>query len=119
MINSKGSNTFKKLYLDYNDIGDVGLMMLSQFIKNSTKLDTISLKKVNGNDMALVPLINMVLLSKSPLKLINIEENIMNEVIINDIIKNNQKYNEKGIVFTVSASCFKDNSNQYNCLLVI
>ena len=119
LINSKGSNTFKKLYLDYNDIGDVGLMMLSQFIKNSTKLDTISLKKVNGNDMALVPLINMVLLSKSPLKLINIEENIMNEVIINDIIKNNQKYNEKGIVFTVSASCFKDNSNQYNCLLVI
>ena len=119
LFNSKGSNTFKKIFLDNNNIGDVGLMMLSNFIKNSTKLDTISLKKVNGSDMGFSTIVSIILLSKSPLKLINLEENVINEKIIDDIIKNNDKYNEKGIVFTISNSCVKDNSIKYNCLLLI
>ncbi len=119
LFNSKGSNTFKKIFLDDNNIGDVGLMMLSNFIKNSTKLDTISLKKVNGNDMGFSTIVSIILLSKSPLKLINLEENVINEKIIDEIIKNNDKYIEKGIVFTINASCVKDNSIKYNCLLLI
>ena len=119
LFNSKGSNTFKKIFLDYNNIGDVGLIMLSQFIKNSTKLDTISLKKVNGTEMGFSTIVSIILLSKCPLKLINLDENVINEKIIDDIIKNNEKYNEKGIVFTISNSCVKDNSIKYNCLLFI
>ena len=93
--------------------------MLSQFIKNSTKLDTISLKKVNGTEMGFSTIVSIILLSKCPLKLINLDENEINEKIIDDIIKNNEKYNEKGIVFTISNSCVKDNSIKYNCLLFI
>ena len=119
LFTSKGSNSFKKIILDYNNLGDIGLMMLSHFIKNSNNLETISLKKVNGSDMGLSPIISISLISKSPLKLINIEENIIQENIINNIITNNEKYNQKGIVFNISSSYFNKNNNKYNCIHLV
>ena len=94
-------------------------MMLSHFIKNSNNLETISLKKVNGSDMGLSPIISISLISKSPLKLINIEENIIQENIINNIIKNNEKYNQKGIVFNISSSYYNKNNKKYNCIHLV
>ena len=119
LFTSKGSNSFKKIILDYNNLGDIGLMMLSHFIKNSNNLETISLKKVNGSDMGLSPIISISLISKSPLKLINIEENIIQENIINNIITNNEKYNQKGIVFNISSSYFNKNNKKYNCIHLV
>lgn len=40
----------------------------------------------------------------------------MNEVIINDIIKKQDKYNEKGIVSLVLM--FQNCNTQYNCFLL-
>ena len=119
LFTSKGSNSFKKIILDYNNLGDIGLMMLSHFIKNSNNLETISLKKVNGSDMGLSPIISISLISKSPLKLINIEENIIQENIINNIITNNEKYNQKGIVFNISSSYYNKNNKKYNCIHLV
>jgi Ran GTPase-activating protein (RanGAP) involved in mRNA processing and transport len=119
LFTSKGSNSFKKIILDYNNLGDIGLMMLSHFIKNSNNLETISLKKVNGTDMGLSPIVSISLISKSPLKCIYIEENIINENLINDIIKNSEKYNEKGTVFNISSSYFKKNNEKYKCINLV
>ena len=119
LFTSKGSNSFTKVILDYNNLGDIGLMMLSHFIKNSNKLETISLKKVYGTDMGLSPIISISLISKSPLKLINIEENIIQENIINNIITNNEKYNQKGIVFNISSSYLKKTNEKYNCINLV
>ena len=119
LFTSKGSNSFKKIILDNNNLGDIGLMMLSHFIKNSNNLETISLKKVNGTDMGLSPIVSISLISKSPLKYIYIEENIINENLINDIIKNSEKYNEKGTVFNISSSYFKKNNEKYKCINLV
>ena len=119
LFTSKGSNSFKKIILDNNNLGDIGLMMLSHFIKNSNNLETISLKKVNGTDMGLSPIVSISLISKSPLKCIYIEENIINENLINDIIKNSEKYNEKGTVFNISSSYFKKNNEKYKCINLV
>ena len=119
LFTSKGSNSFKKIILDNNNLGDIGLMMLSHFIKNSNNLETISLKKVNGTDMGLSPIVSISLISKSPLKYIYIEENIINENLINDIIKNSEKYNEKGTVFNMSSSYFKKNNEKYKCINLV
>ena len=119
LFTSKGSNSFKKIILDNNNLGDIGLMMLSHFIKNSNNLEIISLKKVNGTDMGLSPIVSISLISKSPLKYIYIEENIINENLINDIIKNSEKYNEKGTVFNISSSYFKKNNEKYKCINLV
>ncbi len=42
----------------------------------------------------------------------------MNDVIINNIIKNQDKYNEKGIVFIISSNVIKNYNSQYNCFLL-
>ena len=120
LVNNKGSKIFKNVTLDNNNIEDLGLVMLSQFIKNSTNLNSISLKNVSGSDMGFTPIISTILLSKSPIKEIHIEKNnLISENIIKEIIKNKDMYSEKGINFYVSASCVKDTKNTIDCLKLV
>ena len=120
LINKSGSKNLKNVILDNNNIEDFGLIMISQFIKNSINLNSISLKNVSGSDIGFNPIISTILLSKSPIKEIYLERNqLISENLIKEIIKNNDKYSEKGINFYVSSSCVKETINQINCLKLI
>ena len=120
LINKSGSKNLKNVILDNNNIEDFGLIMISQFIKNSINLNSISLKNVSGSDIGFNPIISTILLSKSPIKEIYLEKNqLISENLIKEIIKNNDKYSEKGINFYVSSSCVKETINQINCLKLI
>ena len=75
LINKSGSKNLKNVILDNNNIEDFGLIMISQFIKNSINLNSISLKNVSGSDIGFNPIISTILLSKSPIKEIYLERN--------------------------------------------
>ncbi len=121
LVNSKGCLIFKTLILDNNNIGDIGLVMISNYIKNSTNLNTISLKNISGSDMGFNPIITNVLITKSPIKNIHFEKNkLITENLIKEIIKNSEKYDEKEIQFMISSTCVKDKSlSSYKCLKLI
>ena len=108
LINEKGS-MIKKLYLDNNEIGDIGLVLIGSFIQNAYNLSLISLKNISGSDMGLNIIITNTLNCKSPLKDIHIERNkLITETLINEIIKHGDKFEKKGIVFYTNASCVKN-----------
>jgi hypothetical protein len=120
LLSNKGSSIFKNVFLDNNNIEDLGLIMFSQFIKNSSNLNIISLRNVNGSDMGFNPIISTILISKSQIKEIHLDRNkLISEAIVNTIIKSKDIYIEKGITFYVNASCVKNKDVNYNCIKLI
>ena len=120
LINNKGNSIFKNVILDNNEIGDIGLVIVGNFIKNCSNLNLISLKNVSGSDMGFNPIVNNILNTKSQIKIIQFENNkLITENLIKEIIKNSEKYDEKGIVFSVDDSCIKDKNKKYKCLNLI
>ena len=107
LINEKGS-LIKKLYLDNNEIGDVGVVLIGSFIQNAFNLNLISLKNISCSDIGLNIIITSTSHCKSPLKEIHIEKNkLITETIINKIIKNGDTFDKKGIVFYTNVACTK------------
>jgi Ran GTPase-activating protein (RanGAP) involved in mRNA processing and transport len=120
LLSNKGSSIFKNVFLDNNNIEDLGLIMFSQFIKNSSNLNIISLRNVNGSDKGFNPIISTILVSKSQIKEIHLDRNkLINDEIVNTIIKSKDIYIEKGITFYVNASCVKNKDINYNCIKLI
>ena len=120
LLSNKGSSIFKNVFLDNNNIEDLGLIMFSQFIKNSSNLNIISLRNVNGSDKGFNPIISTILVSKSQIKEIHLDRNkLINDEIVNTIIKSKDIYIEKGITFYVNASCVKNKDVNYNCIKLI
>ena len=94
----KGSKGLKHIILNNNDIGDMGLIGIAGFIKNSPKLEILEFINISGNDMGFKTLINCVKNSEN-LKTIHFEKNKINKEGI-DIIKNfNEEFKNKGIKF--------------------
>ena len=94
----KGSKGLKHIILNNNDIGDMGLIGIAGFIKNSPKLEILEFINVSGNDMGFKTLINCVKNSEN-LKTIHFEKNKINKEGI-DMIKNfNEEFKNKGIKF--------------------
>ena len=60
LFNSKGSKSLKNININDNEIGDIGLVGLISFIKNSPKIEVFELEGVGGNDMGFSTLINCV-----------------------------------------------------------
>ena len=101
LFNSKGSNTLKYLNINDNDIGDVGLVGISGFIKNSHKLEVFELENVSGNDMGFSTLINWVKIVGN-IKEIHFERNQITKMSI-DIIKGlNEEFKNNNIKFYVN-----------------
>ena len=94
----KGSKGLKHIILNNNDIGDMGLIGIAGFIKNSPKLEILEFINISGNDMGFKTLINCVKNSEN-LKTIHFEKNKINKEGI-DMIKNfNEEFKNKGIKF--------------------
>ena len=120
LLNNKGSSIFKNVSIDNNNIEDLGLLIFSQFIKNSSNLNIISLRNVNGSDMGFTQIISTILVSKSQIKEIHIDRNkLISEVIVNTIIQKKDIYIEKGIIFYVNASCVKNKEINCKCMQLV
>ena len=101
LLNSKGSSSLKHINLNDNEIGDVGLVGLASFIKNSPKLEIFELAEVKGNDMGFATLINCVK-SEGNIKEIHFERNKITKKSVEIIKAANEDFKNKGIKFFVN-----------------
>ena len=101
LFNSKGSNTLKYININDNDIGDIGLVGITSFIKSSPKLEIFELDNVGGNDMGFSTLINCVK-AVGNIKEVHFEKNKITKVSIDMIKGLNEEFKNKGVKFFVS-----------------
>ena len=101
LFNSKGSNTLKYLNINDNDIGDIGLVGFSAFIKNSHKLEVFELENVTGGDMGFSTLINCVKIVGN-IKEIHFARNNITKVSVELIKGLNEEFKNKNIKFFVN-----------------
>ena len=100
LLNSKGSNSLKHINLNENEIGDIGLVGITSFIKSSPKLEIFELIEVKGNDMGFTTLINCIK-STGNIKQVHFEKNKISKKSV-DIIKGfNEDFKNKGIKFFI------------------
>ena len=98
ILTNKGSKGLKHLILNFNPLGDLGLIGFNSFLKNSPKLEILELVCINGNDMGFSNLLNCIKLCQS-IKVIHFERNKITKNSI-DIIKNtNEELKNKQIKF--------------------
>ena len=98
IFNSKGSKGLKHIILNNNEIGDLGLVGISGFIKNSPNLEILELINVEGNDMGFTTLINVVK-NCEKLKKIFFGKNKLSKTSIEIVKKFGEELKSKGIIF--------------------
>ena len=101
LFNSKGSKTLKHININDNEIGDIGLVGLTSFIKNSPKIQIFELKGVGGNDMGFSTLINCVKNAKN-IKEIHFEKNKITKTSVDMIKGFNEDFKNKGVKFFIN-----------------
>ena len=101
LFNSKGSKTLKYININDNEIGDIGLVGITSFIKNSPKIEIFELAEVGGNDMGFSTLINCVKATGN-IKEIHFEKNKITKASIAMIKRFNEDFKNKGIKFYVN-----------------
>jgi len=99
ILKGKGMKNIIILNLDNNNLGDMGLICLTSFIKNAEKCEEISLKKCNVNDMGLITLFNSMLFMKCPFKKLFLQNNNISEIAYTTLMKNFNLFKENKIVF--------------------
>ena len=100
LFNGKGSQTLKHINISDNNIGDIGLVSIGAFIKNSKKLEIFELKNVGGGDMGFNSIVNTIHLNdNNKIKVIHFEKNIISNVSYEILKKLNEIFKAKDVVF--------------------
>ena len=101
LFNSRGAKTLKNININDNEIGDIGLVGLTAFIKNSPKIEIFELAGVGGNDMGFSTLINCVKIS-GKIKEIHFEKNKITKTSVDMIKGFNEDFKNKGVKFFIN-----------------
>ena len=100
LFNGKGSQTLKHINISDNNIGDIGLVSIGAFMKNSKKLEIFELKNVGGGDMGFNSIVNTIHLNdNNKIKVIHFEKNIISNVTYEILKKLNEIFKAKDVVF--------------------
>ena len=103
LFNAKGSKCLKKVYLNGNDFGDIGLVSIGAFLKSSPELEIIEIKKCKGSDMGFMNLANSVkALQSNKLKYVNYQENIISNMSLGILKQFNDVFKNKGVIFVLN-----------------
>ena len=103
LFNGKGSKCLKYVNLNGNDFGDIGLVSVSAFIKNSPNLEKIEVKKCKGTDMGIVTLVNSLkMINNTKLKYINYQDNNITQIALGVLKNSNEFFKNKGIIFVLN-----------------
>ena len=98
ILTNKGSKGLKHLILNFNALGDLGLIGFSSFLKNSPKLEILELVCINGNDIGFSNLLNCIKSCES-IKIIHFERNKITKSSIEVIKNTNEELKNKQIKF--------------------
>ena len=102
LFNGKGSQTLKHINISGNDIGDIGLVSIGAFMKNSPKLEIFELKSCGGTDMGFGSIVNTIHLNdKSNIKCIHYEKNQISAVTYEMLKKLNEIFKAKEVTFYI------------------
>jgi hypothetical protein len=100
LFNGKGSKTLKHINISGNDIGDIGLVSIGAFIKNSPKLEIFELRNCGGTDMGFSSIVNTIHLNdKNSIKTIHYEKNKISLVTYEMLKKLNEIFKAKEVTF--------------------
>ena len=94
----KGSPGLKHFILNFNNIGDMGLIGIANFIKNSPNLEILELVNIGGNDMGFSSLVN-ILKSCNKIRIVHFERNKLNKNSIDLVKKSDEEFKNKNTKF--------------------
>ena len=100
LFNGKGSQTLKHINISDNNIGDIGLVSIGAFIKNSKQLEIFELKNCGGGDMGFSSIVNTIHLNdNNKIKAIYFEKNEISSISYEMLKKLNEIFKAKEVVF--------------------
>ena len=102
IFNGKGSKPLKHVNLNGNEFGDIGLVSISAFMKNSPLLESIELEKCGGTDMGFISLANMIQgNTNSKIKYVNFHKNNVTFASLGILKKLNDVFTSRKVVFAL------------------
>ena len=102
IFNGKGSKPLKHVNLNGNEFGDIGLVSISAFMKNSPLLESIELEKCGGTDMGFISLANMIQgNTNSKIKYVNFHKNNVTFASLGILKKFNDVFTNRKVVFAL------------------
>ena len=118
IFNGKGSKPLKHVNLNGNEFGDIGLVSISAFMKNSPLLESIELEKCGGTDMGFVSLANMIQSNaNSKIKYVNFHKNNVSIASLGILKKFNNFFTSKKLVFALDKIEGQFDNNDINCAI--
>ena len=102
IFNGKGSKPLKHVNLNGNEFGDIGLVSISAFMKNSPLLESTELEKCGGTDMGFISLANMIQgNTNSKIKYVNFHKNNVTVASLGILKKFNDVFTSRKVVFAL------------------
>ena len=119
IFNGKGSKPLKHVNLNGNEFGDIGLVSISAFMKNSPLLESIEMEKCGGTDMGFISLANMIQgNTNSKIKYVNFHKNNVTVASLGILKKFNDIFTSRKVVFALDKMEGKnDNNNDIDCAI--
>ena len=116
IFNAKGSKTLKHINLNDNQIGDIGLVSISAFMKNSPEIESIELENCGGTNMGFTSLVNMIQNNENcKIKYVNFHKNNLNIESLNLLKKYNETFKKRKLVFALDKIEGIDDNNDIDC----
>ena len=102
ILNGKGSKTLKHINLNGNDVGEIGLVSISAFMRNSPEIESIELENCGGSDMGFASLVNMIENnSNCKIKYVNFHKNNITNMSLDLLKKFNDAFLKRKVVFAL------------------
>ena len=118
IFNAKGSKTLKHINLNGNEIGDIGLVSISAFMKKSPKIESIEVEKCGGSNIGFSSLVNMIQSNiDCKIKYVNFHKNNLNLESLNILKNNNENFKKRKLVFALDKIEQIDNNFDLDCAI--
>ena len=118
IFNGKGSKPLKHVNLNGNEFGDIGLVSISAFMKNTPLLESIELEKCGGTDMGFISLANMIQgNTNSKIKYVNFHRNNLTNASLGILKKFNDTFTNRKVVFALDKIENQGNNFDIDCAI--
>ena len=118
IFNGKGSKPLKHVNLNGNEFGDIGLVSISAFMKNSPLLESIELEKCGGTDMGFISLANMIQgNTNSKIKYVNFHKNNVTIASLGMLKKFNDVFTSRKVVFALDKMEEQNDNYDIDCAI--
>ena len=102
IFNARGSKTLKHINLNGNEIGDIGLVSISAFMKKSSEIESIELENCGGTNMGFSNLVIMIQNNiNCKIKYVNFHKNNLTIESLDLLKAFNETFKKRKLVFAL------------------